>query len=222
MTFLFYCLAYDHKHYLHYQFLLNQSMLQNPIKQIRLLLLFALQMKRLKNYSDTVGNKKASIRWQNSRHQFQAVMEKYTNTISGYQFRATVSLTDFWVYQVSLMIARPCIMKLHSRLLSFTTDRFGYFNPISRDLRVTYNFNWWLLGKPVFDCMFAVIKLFSISLMAAALWGKVCATHVLPTGVGPFAFRYQGNGWSYHLPIYWYHSKGNWLRYNFAADSFYI
>jgi len=24
------------------------------------------------------------------------------------------------------------------------------------------------------------------------------------------------------LPIYWYHSKGNWMRYNFAADSFYI
>ena len=24
------------------------------------------------------------------------------------------------------------------------------------------------------------------------------------------------------LPIYWYHSKGNWLRYNLAADSFYI
>ena len=28
--------------------------------------------------------------------------------------------------------------------------------------------------------------------------------------------------WSYPLPIYWYHSKGNWLRYNSAADSFYI
>jgi len=27
---------------------------------------------------------------------------------------------------------------------------------------------------------------------------------------------------SYPLPIYWWHSKGNWLRYNFAADSFYI
>ena len=27
---------------------------------------------------------------------------------------------------------------------------------------------------------------------------------------------------SYPLPIYWYHSKGNWLRYKFAADSFYI
>ena len=27
---------------------------------------------------------------------------------------------------------------------------------------------------------------------------------------------------SYPRPIYWYHSKGNWLRYNFAAESFYI
>jgi len=27
---------------------------------------------------------------------------------------------------------------------------------------------------------------------------------------------------SYPLPIYWYHSKGNWLCYNFAADSLYI
>ena len=28
----------------------------------------------------------------------------------------------------------------------------------------------------------------------AALWGKMCATQVLPIRVGPFAFRYQGNG----------------------------
>jgi len=27
---------------------------------------------------------------------------------------------------------------------------------------------------------------------------------------------------SYPLPIYWYHSKGDWLHYNIAADSFYI
>ena len=27
---------------------------------------------------------------------------------------------------------------------------------------------------------------------------------------------------SYPLSICWYHSKGNWLRYNFAADSFYM
>jgi len=26
--------------------------------------------------------------------------------------------------------------------------------------------------------------------------------------------------WNYPLPIYWYHFKRNWLRYNFAADSF--
>ena len=26
----------------------------------------------------------------------------------------------------------------------------------------------------------------------------------------------------YPLPIYWYHAKGNWLRYNFAAESFHI
>jgi len=25
-------------------------------------------------------------------------------------------------------------------------------------------------------------------------WGEVCATQVLPMGVGPLAFRYQGNG----------------------------
>jgi len=25
---------------------------------------------------------------------------------------------------------------------------------------------------------------------------------------------------SYPLPIYWYHLKGNWFRYNIAADSF--
>ena len=28
--------------------------------------------------------------------------------------------------------------------------------------------------------------------------------------------------WSYPLPKYWYHSKGNWLCYNCATDSFYI
>jgi len=27
--------------------------------------------------------------------------------------------------------------------------------------------------------------------------------------------------WSYPQPIYWYHSKGNWLRYNFAAEFLY-
>ena len=68
--------------------------------------------------------------------------------------------------------------------------------------------------------MFAVIKLFSISITAAALWGEVCATHVLPMGSVPL--RSDITGMELPLPIYWYHSKGNWLHYNFADDSFYI
>ena len=38
---------------------------------------------------------------------------------------------------------------------------------------------------------------------------------------GHLEARFQGEG-VIPLPIYWYHSKGNWMRYNFAADSFYI
>ena len=34
--------------------------------------------------------------------------------------------------------------------------------------------------------------------------------------------QYQGNGAIPCQYIDWYHSKGHWLRYNFAADSFYI
>jgi len=39
--------------------------------------------------------------------------------------------------------------------------------------------------------------------------------------VGQFEPRFQGEG-VVPLPIYWYHSKGNWVRFNSAADSFYI
>ena len=39
------------------------------------------------------------------------------------------------------------------------------------------------------------------------------------SNAGPLCVHIKGT----ELPpanIYWYHSKGNWLRYNFAADSF--
>jgi len=110
----------------------------------------------------------------------------------------------------------------------------------------------------------------AMTVTAAALSGKVCATQVLPMWVGPFAFRFKGTelppanilipqwlnfffyllrlrhykakcvkthwlqvggrslganisaGKGCPLPIYWYHLKGNWLCYNFAADSFYV
>jgi len=40
--------------------------------------------------------------------------------------------------------------------------------------------------------------------------------------VTPFAFRYQGNGATPCQYIDTGHSKGNWLRYNFATGNFHI
>jgi len=42
-----------------------------------------------------------------------------------------------------------------------------------------------------------------------------------PTDVESVSRDAQGEG-VVPLPIYWYHLKGNWMLYNFAADSFYI
>ena len=38
---------------------------------------------------------------------------------------------------------------------------------------------------------------------------------------GSVPLRLDIKGTELPLPIYWYHSKGNWLRYNVAADGFY-
>ena len=38
---------------------------------------------------------------------------------------------------------------------------------------------------------------------------------------GHLEARFHGEG-VVPIPTYWYHSKGNWMFYNFAADSFYI
>jgi len=38
---------------------------------------------------------------------------------------------------------------------------------------------------------------------------------------GSIPLRSDIKGTELPLPIYWYHSKGNWLRYNFASDSFF-
>jgi len=56
----------------------------------------------------------------------------------------------------------------------------------------------------------------------ATLWGEVCAKQVLPMPVGPFSFRYEGNGATPCQYIDWYHLKDNSFRYKFAAESFYI
>ena len=39
---------------------------------------------------------------------------------------------------------------------------------------------------------------------------------------GSVPLRSDIKGTELPLPIYWYHSKGNWSHYNFAAESFYI
>jgi len=39
---------------------------------------------------------------------------------------------------------------------------------------------------------------------------------------GSVPLRSYIKGTELPLTIYWYHSKGTWLCYNFAADSFYI
>ena len=60
-----------------------------------------------------------------------------------------------------------------------------------------------------------------LSLTVEALRGKMCQNS-LPSGGGGSVWAKISGGSGRPLPIYWYHSKGNWLRYNFAADSFYI
>ena len=48
-------------------------------------------------------------------------------------------------------------------------------------------------------------------------------SHRIPlTGEGRSLWGKISGGRGRPLPICWYQSKGNWLRYNFAADSFYI
>ena len=50
---------------------------------------------------------------------------------------------------------------------------------------------------------------------------KRVKTRCYQEGVYHFEPRFQRED-VVPLPIYWYHSKGNWLHYNVAADNFYI
>ena len=58
-----------------------------------------------------------------------------------------------------------------------------------------------------------------LSLAVEALQGKKCQNS-LPSGGGKsLGAKISGEG-VVPLPIFWYHSKGTWLRYNSAADIF--
>ena len=71
------------------------------------------------------------------------------------------------------------------------------------------------------EFLLSVIGLLFLSPMVEALQGKTCQNSLLSGGVGHLEPRFQGEG-VVPLPIYWHHSKGNWLRYKFATGSFYI
>jgi len=73
--------------------------------------------------------------------------------------------------------------------------------------------------KPSVEFLLSVIELLFLSLTVEALQGKMCQNSLPSGGGGSIWAKISG---VVPLPIYWYHSKGNWLRYNFAADNFYI
>jgi len=51
-----------------------------------------------------------------------------------------------------------------------------------------------------------------------AMRRSACNNSCFQCGSVPLRSDIKGTELRYPLPIHWYHSKGNWLRYNFAAD----
>ena len=66
--------------------------------------------------------------------------------------------------------------------------------------------------------LLSVIELLFLSLTVEALQGKMCQNSLPSEGGRSLGAKNSGEG-VIPLPIYWYHSKGNWLHYNFATDS---
>ena len=71
------------------------------------------------------------------------------------------------------------------------------------------------------EYLLSVIELLFLSVTDEALQGKMCQNLLTLGGSGSDWAKISGEG-VIPLPIYWYHLKGNWLHYNFAAHSFYI
>jgi len=69
------------------------------------------------------------------------------------------------------------------------------------------------------EFLLSVNELLFLSLAVEALQGKMCQNS-LPSGQGRSLGAKISGVRVVLLPIYWYHSKGNWLRYNSTAESF--
>jgi len=55
-----------------------------------------------------------------------------------------------------------------------------------RDLEVTYALHLQLVGKPVYDFLFALIELFSLALTVETLQAEICRCERFLKGVGHF------------------------------------
>jgi len=62
----------------------------------------------------------------------------------------------------------------------------SHFEPPFGDLGVTHKVHLWLDGKRVVDFLLAIIELFSLALMAAALLSEIRRNRRFPTRVGHF------------------------------------
>ena len=69
-------------------------------------------------------------------------------------------------------------------------DKFGYLNRIFGKLGATHDFGWWLVGKPMVDFLFALIELFSLSIMVPELWGETCTVRLFSQRIDLFAFKF--------------------------------
>ena len=109
----------------------------------------------------------------------------------------------------TLQTFRPLLSKLSKRRQIYII--YPHFE------EVTGGVEPWLMGrwKTRVEFLLSAIELLFLYLTV------VVKTRCLQEGVGHLEPRFQGEK-VVPVRIYWYRSKGNWLRYNFAAESFYI
>ena len=63
-------------------------------------------------------------------------------------------------------------------------DKFGHLNTILGKPGMTHDLDWWLVGKPMSDFLFALTELlvFSLSITVPELWGERCTARLFSQG----------------------------------------
>ena len=62
--------------------------------------------------------------------------------------------------------------------------KFGYLNPILGKLDVTHDLGRWLIGKSMGDFLFALIELYSLSVMVPELLDDTCTAQLSAVSTG--------------------------------------